>query len=307
MSQHISTYRRSPAVGTSVRRRVLTDEIRRQICADAEENPTLKQGQLAVKHGLERSTISKILRKRDKYMNLQPAGKTSSSDDGNSPALTRQLDLERISTPPHVGGVENQPDRGLPITNDRLQEQGGRFSPTEAGPAIVSHADLLEKSSRRKDDHTTQKDDADSTLADSGTASVAQTPLRSTPTSCSDILLGSDPTSPAVKDDIMRALHAMKALLDRNPGVASSDDYVAVGRLQAILQVLRAEGRAARGGGAQLTTDDVRTGRNLTTDDVRSRRKRTKYQNGRTAYDRETATREGTDSPETGQPRQRST
>ncbi|ETI21267.1 hypothetical protein G647_07612 [Cladophialophora carrionii CBS 160.54] len=242
MSQDISTYRRSPAVGTTVRRRVLTDEIRRQICADAEDDPTLKQGQLAVKHGLERSTISKILRKRDKYMNLQSAGKTFISD-GDSQALTKRLDLEKTSLPSPAGGVENQRDRGLPITTDSLQgrEQGERFSTTEAGPAIVSHADLLETSSRRKDDHTTQKSDADSTLADSGTASVAQTPLRSTPASSSDILLGSTPTSPAAEDDIMRALHAMKALLDRNPGVASSDDYVAVGRLQAILQVLLGE------------------------------------------------------------------
>ena len=46
------------------------------------------------------------------------------------------------------------------------------------------------------------------------------------------------PASPA-EDDNIRALHAIKTLLEQNPGVAEPDDYLAIGKLMQKLKVLR--------------------------------------------------------------------
>ena len=53
-----------------------------------------------------------------------------------------------------------------------------------------------------------------------------------------DISPVSDPSSP-LHDDNIRALHAIKTLLQQNPEVAEPDDYVMIGKLMEKLKVLR--------------------------------------------------------------------
>ena len=48
----------------------------------------------------------------------------------------------------------------------------------------------------------------------------------------------SNPTSPS-EDDNIKALHSIKKLLESNPGVADSDDYIAIGKLMEKLKLLR--------------------------------------------------------------------
>ena len=48
----------------------------------------------------------------------------------------------------------------------------------------------------------------------------------------------SNPASPA-EDDNIKALHSIKKLLESNPGVADSDDYIAIGKLMEKLKLLR--------------------------------------------------------------------
>lgn len=48
----------------------------------------------------------------------------------------------------------------------------------------------------------------------------------------------SNPASPA-EDDNIRALHAIKELLQQHPGVAEPDDYLAIGKLMSKLKLLR--------------------------------------------------------------------
>jgi Tc5 transposase DNA-binding domain len=48
----------------------------------------------------------------------------------------------------------------------------------------------------------------------------------------------SNPASPA-EDDNIRALHHIKRLLEEHPGVADSDDYIAIGKLMEKLKLLR--------------------------------------------------------------------
>lgn len=48
----------------------------------------------------------------------------------------------------------------------------------------------------------------------------------------------SNPASPS-EDDNIKALHSIKKLLESNPGVADSDDYIAIGKLMEKLKLLR--------------------------------------------------------------------
>lgn len=48
----------------------------------------------------------------------------------------------------------------------------------------------------------------------------------------------SSPISPA-EDDNIKALHTIKKLLEEHPGVADSDDYIAIGKLMEKLKLLR--------------------------------------------------------------------
>ena len=48
----------------------------------------------------------------------------------------------------------------------------------------------------------------------------------------------SHPASP-VEGDNIRALHAIKALLEQHPNVAEPDDYLAIGKLMEKLKLLR--------------------------------------------------------------------
>jgi hypothetical protein len=57
----------------------------------------------------------------------------------------------------------------------------------------------------------------------------------------------SSPASPA-EDDNIRALHTIKKLLESNPGVADSDDYMAIGKLMEKLKLLRTSSQVLPGG-----------------------------------------------------------
>jgi Tc5 transposase DNA-binding domain len=53
-----------------------------------------------------------------------------------------------------------------------------------------------------------------------------------------DMSPSSSPASPA-EDDNIRALHSIKRLLEEHPGVATSDDYIAIGKLMEKLKLLK--------------------------------------------------------------------
>jgi len=57
----------------------------------------------------------------------------------------------------------------------------------------------------------------------------------------------SNPTTPA-EEDIIRALHATKALLEQNPTVAEPDDYLAIGKLIQKIKALRPTAPVLPGG-----------------------------------------------------------
>lgn len=126
------------------------------------------------------STVSKILRQRDKYMNPQPKEESASPGKKSKAKLP---DFEKTLT----NWVRNQQRKGLPITDEDLRKQAHFFSFSRSDQAVVSSTEWLEKF-KRKNRLLGQKADADSALLDSSTTSLTQTPLDGSPTSSSDLV-----------------------------------------------------------------------------------------------------------------------
>ncbi|KIW96432.1 uncharacterized protein Z519_03501 [Cladophialophora bantiana CBS 173.52] len=165
---------------TNSSRRKLTDEERRQMCIEAEQNPSMKQTQIGAKFNVERSTVSKILRQRDKYMNPQPKEESVSPSKKSKAKLP---DFEKTLT----NWVRNQQKKGLPISDEDLRKQAQVFSFSRSDQAVVSSADWLEKF-KRKNHLIAHKGDADSTLVDSSSTSLSQTPLDGSPASSNGLV-----------------------------------------------------------------------------------------------------------------------
>ena len=122
-----------------------------------------------------RSTVSKILRQRDKYMNPQPKEKSTSPGKKSKAKLP---DFEKTLT----NWVKNQQKKGQPITDEDLRKQAQVFSFSRSDQAVVSSTDWLEKF-KRKNRLVPRKSDADSALLESSTTSLTQTPLDGSPLS----------------------------------------------------------------------------------------------------------------------------
>ena len=125
------------------------------------------------------STVSKILRQRDKYMNLQLKEESTSPGKKSKAKLP---DFEKTLT----NWVRNQQRKGQPITDEDLRKQAQVFSFSRSDQAVVSSADWLEKF-KRKNRLVQRKSDADSALLESSTTSLTQTPLEGSPESSDDL------------------------------------------------------------------------------------------------------------------------
>ncbi len=127
-----------------------------------------------------RSTVSKILRQRDKYMNPQPKEESSSPGKKSKAKLP---DFEKTLT----NWVKNQQRKGLSFTDEDLRKQAQVFSFSRSDQAVVSSIDWLERF-KRKNRLVAHKSDPDSALLESSTTSLTQTPLDGSPTSSSGLV-----------------------------------------------------------------------------------------------------------------------
>ncbi|EXJ81225.1 hypothetical protein A1O3_07515 [Capronia epimyces CBS 606.96] len=164
----------TPTSAKTSSRRKLTDDERRQMCIEAEQNPMMKQTQIGAKFNVERSTVSKILRQRDKYMNPQPKdGNTSPSKKSKA----KLPDFEKTL----ANWVKNQQKKGLPITDEDLRKQAQVFSFSRSDQAVVSSVAWLDKFKRKN--HLTASDaEGEQGLMDSNTASLRETSINDSPT-----------------------------------------------------------------------------------------------------------------------------
>lgn len=87
----------TPVSATSLRsastpRRTLTDTDRKEMCRYAEKNPDKKQTEIGAMFGVERSTVSKVLRQREKYLFQDEGGRSPVKRlKGRSPDIERAL------------------------------------------------------------------------------------------------------------------------------------------------------------------------------------------------------------------------
>ncbi|RVX70614.1 hypothetical protein B0A52_05266 [Exophiala mesophila] len=132
----------TPTSAKTPSRRKLTDDERRQMCIEAEQNPNMKQIQIGAKFNVERSTVSKILRQRDKYMNPKPKQDNSSPEKKSKARLP---DFEKTL----ANWVKNQRKKGLSTTDQELRTQVQVFSFSRSDQEVVSTSLWLEDFKRR--------------------------------------------------------------------------------------------------------------------------------------------------------------
>ncbi|KAK2811273.1 hypothetical protein FQN49_008474 [Arthroderma sp. PD_2] len=120
--QHVQT----PQLSTPpTPRRTLTDAERRRMCLYHQENPHVKQTEIGAMFGVERSTVSKVLRQKEKY--LFP-------DDGRRSPVKKAKgkfpDIERALS----NWVKNHQRQGGEINDALIREKAIFFASTVGSP-----------------------------------------------------------------------------------------------------------------------------------------------------------------------------
>ncbi|KAL9053552.1 MAG: hypothetical protein Q9162_004719 [Coniocarpon cinnabarinum] len=126
---------------TTTPRRTLTDNDRRKMCQYHQEHPTKKQTEIGEKFGVERSTVSKVLRQKEKYLRTTMDSNQSpvKASKKNKPDLDRAL----------AKWAANQQSKGVRITDENIKNQA-RFFWHAAGntsdlPVKIDSPSWLEK------------------------------------------------------------------------------------------------------------------------------------------------------------------
>ncbi|OIW34089.1 hypothetical protein CONLIGDRAFT_208405 [Coniochaeta ligniaria NRRL 30616] len=133
-----------PALHTQpVPRKTLTDDDRKRMCQYAEEHPHAKQTDIGARFGVERSTVSKVLRNKEKY--LYPEQKDSAASSPVKRKPKGGVDIERALT----NYVRNAQKSGVTVTDADIKEKARLFSATmgksDDGLIKTSSSSWLEK------------------------------------------------------------------------------------------------------------------------------------------------------------------
>ncbi|CAE7014342.1 hypothetical protein PTNB73_01112 [Pyrenophora teres f. teres] len=106
---------------SSTPRKTLTDSDRRRMCQYHEDNPTVKQTEIGAMFGVERSTVSKVLRQKEKYLY---------QDDGSRSPIKRSKgkfpDIERALS----NWARNHQRQGLPLSDAIIRDKARFFAQT---------------------------------------------------------------------------------------------------------------------------------------------------------------------------------
>ncbi|EED20100.1 conserved hypothetical protein [Talaromyces stipitatus ATCC 10500] len=115
----------TPAPSAPTPRRTLTDEDRRRMCLYHEENKSAKQTDIGALFGVERSTVSKVLRQKEKYLSM---------DDGSRSPIKRSKgkvpDIEKAL----ANWARNYQRQGFVLTDAMIKEKAHFFATTCASP-----------------------------------------------------------------------------------------------------------------------------------------------------------------------------
>ncbi|MCJ1307145.1 hypothetical protein MMC25_000791 [Agyrium rufum] len=120
-------------------RRTLTDQDRRRMCQYHQENPSVKQTEIGAMFGVERSTVSKVLRQKEKYLFPEEASKSPvRKSKGKFPDIERAL----------ANWAKNHVRQGLPLNDEIIRDKARFFAHTVGGtdaPIKVNSSTWLEK------------------------------------------------------------------------------------------------------------------------------------------------------------------
>lgn len=180
-----------PAIhATPSPRKTLTDNDRRRMCQYHEENPSVKQTEIGAMFGVERSTVSKVLRQREKYLfpedrSLSPVKRTK----GKFPDIERALS----------NWVRNQQKHGHALTDRAIKDKALFFASTVGNNEShlkTNSTSWLEKFKQKnglggakltRRASETNISDSGSLAPDSAGGSASQTPNGISPTSPSGL------------------------------------------------------------------------------------------------------------------------
>ncbi|KAL8846635.1 MAG: hypothetical protein Q9221_008294 [Calogaya cf. arnoldii] len=119
----------TPIPITQSGRRTLTDQDRRRMFQDHKEKPSVKQTKIGTLFGVERSTVSKVLSLKEKY--LHP-------DDGSrSPAKRSKGKFPKIERA-MSNWAKNHQRQGLPLSDESIRDKAWMFAITVGSPDCVS-------------------------------------------------------------------------------------------------------------------------------------------------------------------------
>ncbi|CAK7236832.1 hypothetical protein SBRCBS47491_009771 [Sporothrix bragantina] len=110
-------------------RKMLTDDDRRRMCEYAEANPGVKQSEIGNIFGVERSTVSKVLRNKEKYL-------VKDKSPGTKKPKSKFPDLERALS----NWVRNAQRTGVQVTDAEIREKFRFFAHSTGNPDTVLKA-----------------------------------------------------------------------------------------------------------------------------------------------------------------------
>ncbi|KAL2074687.1 hypothetical protein VTL71DRAFT_8466 [Oculimacula yallundae] len=106
---------------TSSPRRTLTDSDRRRMCQYHVDNPSVKQTQIGTMFGVERSTVSKVLVKKEKYL-----GPESGSTSPTRRKGTKLPDIDRTL----AMWAKKMQEQGNALSDDDIRDKANTFAAT---------------------------------------------------------------------------------------------------------------------------------------------------------------------------------
>ncbi|CAG7557709.1 unnamed protein product [Fusarium equiseti] len=101
-------------------RKTLTTEQKRAMCQFHEDNPGTRQADIGARFGVERSTVSKVLRHKDQYLkrDQEPENAAVKRGKGKHPDFDRTLS----------NYVRRQQQRGFQVSDEEIMEQARLFA-----------------------------------------------------------------------------------------------------------------------------------------------------------------------------------
>jgi hypothetical protein len=111
-------------------RKTLSNEQKRLMCLYHEENPGTRQADIGARFGVERSTVSKVLRQKDQFLkrDQEPDLAALKRVKGKHPDFDRTLS----------NYVRKQQDRGFEVKDDEIMDQAKLFARASGGQDMTS-------------------------------------------------------------------------------------------------------------------------------------------------------------------------